>query len=93
MESEIRTCAVRLPNGAEKDRVWQEARMGLFGWMDERVKRFGIWEMKLAQGAAIFFALIVVKLVPQILTVSVWWFVILAALCAIRPIYVFYGRV
>ncbi len=66
--------------------------MGLFGWMDERVRRFGIWEKKLAQGAAIFFALIVAKLVPQILTVSVWWFVILAALCAIRPIYIFYGR-
>lgn len=66
--------------------------MGRFGWMNERVRRFGIWEMKLAQGAAIFLALIVVKLVPQILTVSVWWFVILAALCAIRPICVFYGR-
>ncbi len=66
--------------------------MGRFGWMNERVRRVGIWEMKLAQGAAIFVALIVVKLVPQILTVSVWWFVILAALCAIRPICVFYGR-
>jgi len=60
--------------------------------MDERVKRFGIWEMKLAQGAAIFFALAVVKIVPQIMALSVWWFVLLAVLCAIRPIQVFFRR-
>ena len=66
--------------------------MGLFDWMDERVKRFGIWEMKLSQGAAIFLALIIAKLVPQIMTLSMWLFVALAALCAIRPIYVFFGR-
>ncbi len=60
--------------------------------MDERVKRFGAWEIKFAQAAAMFLALVVAKLVPQILTISVWWFVIAAALCGIRPIYVFYGR-
>jgi hypothetical protein len=66
--------------------------MGYLGWMDERVRRFGIWEMKLAQAAAMCLALVVAKLVPQIMTISVWWFVAGAALCAIRPIYVFYGR-
>jgi hypothetical protein len=66
--------------------------MGYFSWMDERVKRFGIWEMKFAQAAAMCLAVIVVKLVPQILTISVWWFVLAAVVCAIRPVYVFYGR-
>ena len=66
--------------------------MGYLGWMDERVRRFGIWEMKLAQAAAICLALTVAKLVPQIMTISAWWFAVLAVLCAIRPIYVFYGR-
>ncbi len=66
--------------------------MGLFGWMDERVKRLRIWDVKLAQGAAMFIALIIAKLVPQLMTVSIWWFVVLAALCAIRPVYVFFGR-
>lgn len=66
--------------------------MGLFNWMDERVKRFGIWEMKLSQAAAMCFAFIIAKLVPQIMTVSVWWFVLLAVLCAIRPISVFYRK-
>ena len=66
--------------------------MGHLSWMDERVRRFGIWEMKFAQAAAMCLALVVAKLVPQIMTISVWWFVLAAALCAIRPICVFYGR-
>ena len=66
--------------------------MGHLSWMDERVRRFGIWEMKFAQAAAMCLALVVAKLVPQIMTISAWWFVVAAALCAIRPIYVFYGR-
>ena len=65
--------------------------MELFNWMNERVKRFGIWEMKLAQAAAMCFALIIAKLFPQLMTISVWWFVLLAAVCAVRPIRVFYG--
>jgi len=58
--------------------------------MDQRVKKFGIVDMKLAQGAAMFFALIIAKLVPQIMEVSVWWFVVVLIGCAIRPVYVFW---
>jgi len=66
--------------------------MGYLGSIDERVRRFGVWEIKFAQAAAMFLALVVAKLVPQILTISVWWFVIAAALCGIRPFYVFFVR-
>jgi hypothetical protein len=66
--------------------------MNVFEWMDERVRRFGIWEIKLAQAAAIFFALTVAKLVPQIMAIHAAWFAVLAVLCAIRPVIVFYGR-
>ena len=67
--------------------------MGLVSWMDQRVRRLGIWDLKLAQCGAMFLALIIAKLVPQIMTVNVWWFVAAAALCAIRPVYVVLGRV
>lgn len=61
--------------------------------MDQRVKEFGIVDVKLAQGAAMFFALIIAKLVPQIMEVSVWWFVLLLIGCAMRPAYIFwFGR-
>lgn len=60
--------------------------------MDRRAKRLGIVDTKLAQTAAIFFALVVVKLVPQVLSVSLWWFAGLAAASAVKPILTFYGR-
>lgn len=66
--------------------------MGLISWMNERVKRLDIWDIKLAQGAAIFLGLIIAKLWPQILQVNVWWFVVLAGLCGIRPLAVVWGR-
>ena len=66
--------------------------MGLFSWMNERVKRLSIWDIKLAQGVAVFLGLIIAKLVPQILEVNVWWFVVLAGLCGIRPLVVVFGR-
>ena len=63
-------------------KIWDE--------MNRRIKKFGILDEKLAQLAAIFFALIIVKLYPQILDVSVWWFVVLLIITAIKPLYVFY---
>ncbi len=44
----------------------------------------------LAQGAAMFVALIIAKLIPDIMDLSIWWFVGLLVLCAIKPFYVFW---
>ncbi len=63
----------------------------MWEYFDERARRLGIVDTKLVQAAAIFFALVVVKLVPQIMSVSIWWFVGLAILCAIKPVITFYG--
>lgn len=64
--------------------------MGIFEDMNERVKKMNIFDVKLAQACAILVALIVVKIVPQIMSISIGWFVVLLVLCAIRPLYVFY---
>ncbi|MFH1884972.1 MAG: sigma factor [Planctomycetota bacterium] len=45
---------------------------------------------KLAQGAAMFGALIIAKLIPDIMDLSIWWLVGLLVLCAIKPFYVFW---
>ena len=66
--------------------------MGLLDDMDKRVKGFGIIDVKLAQGAAMFFALIIAKLIPDIMDLSIWWFVGLFVLCAIKPFYVFWVK-
>lgn len=65
--------------------------MDLWGDMDERARRLGIVDTKLAQGASMFFALIIVKLLPGILEASVWAFVVLAILFAIKPARTFFG--
>lgn len=64
--------------------------MKIWDDMNQRIKKFGIIDEKLAQLAAIFFALIIVKLIPQILELSIWSFVVLLIACAIKPLYVFY---
>ncbi len=64
--------------------------MGLLENMNRRVKKFGIIDVKLAQGAAMFFVLIIAKLIPDIMDLSIWWFVGLLVLCAIKPFYVFW---
>ena len=71
-------------------RLKEILKMKLWDEMNRRIKKFGIIDEKLAQLAAIFFALIVVKFIPQIMDVSIWWFVGLLIVCAIKPLYVFY---
>lgn len=65
----------------------------MFLWddFDQRAHRLGILDTKLAQGAAIFFVLVIVKLIPEILTLDVWLFAALALLCAIKPVITFFG--
>jgi len=65
--------------------------MGIVGYFDERARRLGIVDTKLAQAAAIFFVLAVVKAFPRIMQISIWWFTGLALLCAIHPLITFYG--
>ena len=64
--------------------------MKILAEMDRRIKRFGIIDEKLAQAAAVFLALIIVKYKPEILNINVWWFAALLAVCAAKPLYVFY---
>jgi hypothetical protein len=66
--------------------------MSLREEMDKRIKRFTIIDEKLAQFAAIFFALLIVKKYPDLLDHSYWWFFGLLVLTAIKPIYVFYRK-
>ena len=65
--------------------------MELFAYFDERERRLGIVDTKLAQAAAIFVVLTIVKAVPSIMQVGIWWFAGLALLCAVHPLITFYG--
>jgi len=39
-----------------------------------------------------FFVLIIAKLIPDIMNISIWWFVALLVLCAAKPFYVFWFK-
>jgi len=64
--------------------------MGILEDMNERAKKLGIIDIKLAQMAAAFSALVIVKLIPQIMDLSIWWFAGLLVICAIKPFYAFW---
>ena len=64
--------------------------MKLITYMNDRIKRFTVFDIKLVQAAAMCVILIIVKLIPQILTISIWWFVVLLIVFAVRPLYLMY---
>jgi hypothetical protein len=66
--------------------------MGLVSRMDQRARKLSAFDLKLTQGAAVFFALIIAKLIPQIMDINVWWFIGLEILCVIKPCYVFWFK-
>lgn len=63
------------------------AVMSVIDYWNRKVKKFTIFDVKLAQGAAMAFILIIVKFIPQIMSLSIWWFVAFAVVCALRPAY------
>ena len=65
-------------------------KMGLIENINQRAKKLGIIDLNLAQGAAMFFTLIIAKLIPGIMDLSIWWFVALLIICEVRPFYVFW---
>jgi len=66
--------------------------MGLLENMDQRSKRFSVIDVTLAQCAAMFFALFIAKLIPQIMNINIWWFVALSVLCTAKPSCVFWFK-
>ena len=66
------------------------AATSFIDYWNRKVAKFTIFDVKLAQGAAMAFMLIIVKFFPQIMGLSVWWFVAFAILCALRPVYIFW---
>ncbi|MCJ7579015.1 MAG: hypothetical protein MUP98_00600 [Candidatus Aminicenantes bacterium] len=59
-------------------------------YFNNRIKKFTIFDLKLAQGAAFFFALILVKIFPEIMSLHIGWFIGLIILFALRPVYVLF---
>ena len=60
--------------------------------VNQRVSKLSIIDVKLAQWCAIFLTLIIVKIIPEIMSINIWWFIGLLILCAIKPMYSFFVK-
>ncbi len=66
--------------------------MSVREFLNGKVKRLSFFDIKLIQLMTVFLTLIVVKLVPQMTGISLWWLITFAVLLSLRPVYVFFKR-
>jgi hypothetical protein len=59
-------------------------------YWNRKVRTLTIVDLKLIQVGSMALILILVKLFPQITSLSIWWFVAVALICCPRPLYVFW---
>ena len=64
--------------------------MKTISFFNQRLKLFTIWDIKLVQLAAMFVLIVLIKFIPQIITLNIWWYVAGCILAGIRPMYVMY---
>lgn len=64
----------------------------IINFFNVRVKRLKIYDIKLAQGAAMCVILVIAKLYPPLMNVGLWWFVIVGIILALRPMYAFFVK-
>lgn len=61
--------------------------MELIEAMNQRVKRLTFFDLQLVKLGNIFLALIIVKIIPDIMDVDAGWFVMFFILCTVKPFY------
>lgn len=66
--------------------------MTVIEYFNGRVKKLTIFDVKLIQLTAMCLILIVAKLFPQMLEISVGWYVALLIVAVIRPLYAFFFK-
>jgi hypothetical protein len=89
MQTDIKTKRV---NESKLSSCKGDYEMPLLEEMTRRVKKFDIIDVKLAQVVVMFLALIIAKLIPEVMDINIRWFVVLLIICAIKPFYVFWFK-
>jgi hypothetical protein len=62
----------------------------MFEKMNERLKRMTVMDIGLVKFTAFFFAIIIVKLFPQLLKINYGVLIVLVLVCGIKPMYKFW---
>ncbi|KQC03070.1 MAG: hypothetical protein APR54_09705 [Candidatus Cloacimonas sp. SDB] len=61
-------------------------------YFNRRIKLFTIWDIKLSQIAAMCIMIILIKLIPEITSLNFIWYILIAFICALRPLYVMFFK-
>ncbi len=62
----------------------------MFEKMNERLKKMTVMDIGLVKFTAFFFAIIIVKLFPQLLRLNYGVLIVLVLACGIKPLYKFW---
>ncbi|HHE37354.1 MAG TPA: hypothetical protein ENL20_02140 [Candidatus Cloacimonetes bacterium] len=66
--------------------------MRMIKFFNERIKFFSIFDIKLAQLTAMLVMIILIKLIPQIITLDYWIYILALIIVSIRPLYVMFFK-
>lgn len=66
--------------------------MAFFPWADDLVKKMGWIDVKLVALAGILIGIILVKWIPSILNINIWWLICVAVLCLARVYYILFFK-
>ena len=61
--------------------------MGLIKWSSKKMKRLTIWDIAFIKWSAVLFGIIIGAYIADFTKQYIWYFVIVALLIAIKPIY------
>ncbi|MDA3813721.1 MAG: hypothetical protein PF570_05650 [Candidatus Cloacimonetes bacterium] len=65
--------------------------MNFISYFNDRLKNhFTIWDIKLAQMAAMFLLIIFIKLIPEIISLNYWVYIVGLIISAVRLLYVMF---
>ena len=80
MEDAVIRCAVK------------EAHMGLQTFATDKIKNLDIWDFGCVKASVFFFTLFLSSLLPALLTLEWYWYLIPALFFAVRPVYRAFGK-
>jgi len=60
--------------------------MGLFSWINSRIKNIDMWDIGLIKLAVAAFVLMAAKLWSPLLSLDWYWYVLVVVAAAIRPV-------
>jgi hypothetical protein len=67
--------------------VVKEPYMGFQAFSSAKIKNLDVWDFGCVQGSVFFFTLLLASVLPALITLEWYWYLIPALILAVRPVY------